>query len=193
MSLLGCVLTLALVSAAVYGCGAGAPYLWWGRGYTGAKKAERDRASVRAASTLYVYDAVIVVERDRVIFRRSLWEPVRTGLITALAAAVAIFAMRAGARKKARWWMLIGGTAAGLIAASIAVRRHPVVTVPRGAPGVVVVHVDGELMGSMTEEETHYDIVLRDGARTTHLVRLPWNAGHVAETWRDIVAEKLRP
>ncbi|HVE71246.1 MAG TPA: hypothetical protein VNI54_07750 [Thermoanaerobaculia bacterium] len=187
----GCVLALLLLSALVYGCGAGMPYLWWGRGYSGAQKAERDRQSARAASTLYVYDAVIVVERDRVIFRRSLWEPVRTGLITALGAAVAIFAMRG--RKKARWWMLIGGTAAGLIAAFFAVRRHPVVTVPRGAPGRVVVHVDGELMGSLTEEETHYDIVLVDGERRTRLVRLPWNAGHVAETWRGIVEEKLRP
>jgi hypothetical protein len=167
------------------------PYLWWGSGYAGAQQARRAPESLRGASTLRVYDAVITVERDRVMFRRTLWEPVRTGILTAVAAAVAIFALRG--RRKARWWMLIGGTAAGVLAAWFAFRRHPVVTVPRGAPGRVQVHVRGELRGTVTDEETHYDIVLVDGEQTTRLVRLPWNAGSEAETWRKIIEERLRP
>lgn len=177
------MLALALLGAAVWAF----PYLWWGRGYSGAKAARNAPERIRAASTVYVYDAVIEVERDRVVFRRSAREPLRTGAITALAAAVAVLAMRG--RRKARWWMLIGGLAAGATAYVYAQRRHPVVTVPRGVPGRVEVLAEGEL----TDDETHHDIVLVDGTRRTRLVRLPWNAGRDAELWRGLIEEKLRP
>ena len=177
VNLWGCVLALLLVCAGVWWS---FPYLWWGRGAHAAPE------ELRAASTLYAYDAVIEVQQDRVVFRRSRWEPLRTGLVTGFAGAIAILALRRG--RSARWWMLFGGLAIGTVAYVVVQRRHAVVTIPRGAPGRVLVQQEGEL----SDDETHFDIVLADGARTTRLVRLPWNAGREAQAWRALIEEKLR-
>ena len=196
LNLWGCVLTLLLVSATVYGCGAGMGYVWWGRGFAGAMAGRHAPERIRAANPVYIYDAVVVVERDRVVFRRSLWAPVRAGLLMALVAAVVTLVVRA--RRKARWWMLGAAAVTFAITFFVSQRRHPVVIVPRGAPGKVEVHYYGDIRGgtstrSVQEDESGYDIVLVDGTRKTRLVRLPWNVEEDAQIWRALIEEKLRP
>lgn len=196
LNLWGCVLTLTLVGGAVYGIGAGMPYLWWGRGFAGAMAGRYAPERIRAANPVYIYDGVIEVERDRVVFRRSLWAPTRAGLLAALLAAVVTFAVRQ--RRKARWWMLGAAVVAFAITFFVSRSRHPVVVVPRGAPGKVAVHYYGDIRGgtstrSTQEDETGYDIVLVDGERRTRLVRLPWNVEDDAKIWRGLIEEKLRP
>lgn len=196
MNLWGCVLTLLLVAGAVYGIGAGMGFLWWGRGFAGAMAGRHAPERIRAANPVYIYDGVIVVERDRVVFRRSLWAPARAGLLMALLAAIVTLVVRV--RRKARWWMLAAASVAFALTFSVSQRRHPVVTVPRGAPGKVEVHDYGDIRGgtstrSVQEDESGYDIVLVDGARKTRLVRLPWNVEEDAQIWRGLIEEKLRP
>ncbi|HYC92064.1 MAG TPA: hypothetical protein VEO54_22820 [Thermoanaerobaculia bacterium] len=149
---------------------------------------------IRAANPVYLYDGVILVERDRVVFRRSLWAAIRPGLLAAFGAAVVTLVVRG--RRKARWWML-GAAAVAFAIAFVSRARHPVVIVPRGAPGKVEVHYYGDIRGgtsrrSVQEDESGYDIVLVDGTRTTRLVRLPWNVEEDAVIWRALIEEKLR-
>jgi hypothetical protein len=198
VNLWGCVLTLLLVAAAVYGIGAGMGFLWWGRGFAGAMAGRHAPERIRAANPVYIYDAVVVVERDRVVFRRSLWAPVRAGLLMALLAATVTLVVRTGSRRKARWWMLAAAAVTFAVTFFVSQRRHPVVTVPRGAPGKVQVHYYGDIRGgtstrSTQQDESGYDIVLVQGTRITRLVRLPWNVEEDAQIWRGLIEEKLRP
>lgn len=190
------MLTLLLLVAAAYGIGAGMGFLWWGRGFAGAMAGRHAPERIRAANPVYIYDGVIEVERDRVVFRRSLWAPARAGLLMALLAAVVTLVVRV--RRKARWWMLAAATVTFAVTFFVSQWRHPVVTVPRGASGKVAVHYYGDIRGgtstrSVQEDETGYDIVLVDGARKTRLVRLPWNVEEDAQIWRGLIEEKLRP
>lgn len=150
---------------------------------------------IRAANPVYIYDGVVLVERDRVVFRRSLWAAIRPGLLAAFVAAVVTLGARG--RRKARWWVLGAAVVAFAIAFFVSRARHPVAIVPRGAPGKVEVHYYGDIRGgtsrrSVREDESGYDIVLVDGARTTRLVRLPWNVEEDAVIWRALIEEKLR-
>jgi len=195
---LGCVLTLLIVGGTLYGAAFGMGFLWWGRGFAGAMAGRHAPERIRAASTVYLYDGVIVVQPDRVVFRRSLWAPLRASLLSALGAAVVALVIAAQRRRKARWWMLGAATVAGAIAFFVSQSRHPTVVVPRGAPGKVEVRRYANLRGgsstrSVHEDESGYDIVLVDGGRTTRLVRLPWNVREDAEIWRGLIEEKLRP
>jgi hypothetical protein len=196
VNLLGCVLTLLLVAAAAYGMVIGGGYLWWGRGFGGAIAGRHAPERIRAANPVYIYDGVIVVERDRVVFRRSLWAAVRPSLLMAFLAAVVTLVVRG--RRKARWWMLGAALVVGAVTFFVSQSRHPVVTVPRGTKGKVAVHYYGDIRGgtstrSTQEDESGYDIVLVDGDRTTRLVRLPWNVEEDAILWRGLIEEKLRP
>jgi hypothetical protein len=196
VNLPGCVLALLLVGGLVYAFGAGIGYLWWGRGFAGAMAGRHAPERIRAANPVYIYDGVIVVERDRVVFRRSWWAAMRPSLMMAFLAAIGTFMVRQ--RKKARWWMLAAAIVAGAVTFSVSRSRHPVVTVPRVAKGKVAVHYYGDIRGgtstrSTREDESGYDIVLVDGDRTTRLVRLPWNVEEDAQIWRGLIEEKLRP
>lgn len=198
MTLKGCVLTFLIIGVAMYLFSAGFGLMWWGRGFVGAMEGRHAPERVRAASTVYIYDGVIEVERDRVVFRRSAWAPIRAGLLAGLGAAIVALIVTVWQRKKARWWMLGAGLIAGAIAASISVSRHAPVVVARGTQGRVEVQRYGVISGgrstrSTYEDESGFDIVLVDGGRTTRLVRLPWNVEEDANIWRGLIEEKLRP
>ena len=186
------LLAIGLVCAFV----ASINYLWYGRGFAGAMAGRHAPERVRAANKVYVYDGVIEVERDRVVFRRSLWAAVRPSLMMAFTAAVVTFAMRG--RRKARWWMLGMAVVSGAVTFHVSQWRHPVVTVSRGAKGKVAVYYYGDIRGATSTrpppgEETACDIVLVDGDRKTRLLRLPWNVEEDAFIWRGLIEEKLRP
>lgn len=196
MTLKGCVLTFLCIGAAMYLFATSFALLWWGRGFIGAMEGRHAPDRIRAAGTVYVYDGVIEVERDRVVFRRSLWAPVRVALLAGLGAA--IVALIARQRKKARWWMVGSAVVAGAIAAAVSVSRHPPVVVARGTKGRVEVQRYGVPRGSRSmnseyEDESGFDIVLVEDGRTTRLVRLPWNVEEDAKIWRGLIEEKLRP
>lgn len=192
------MLTFLCIGVAMYLFAAGFGLLWYGRGFVGAMEGRHAPERVRAASTVYVYDGVIEVERDRVIFRRSVWAPIRAGLFAGLGAAVVALIVAVSRRKKARWWMLGAAVVAAAGTVPISVSRHPPVVVARGTKGRVEVQRYGVVRGgsstrSVYEDESGFDIVLVENGRTIRLVRLPWNVQHDAEIWRGLIEEKLRP
>lgn len=198
MTLKGCVLTFLCIGVAMYLFAAGFGLLWYGRGFVGAMEGRHAPERVRAAGTLYVYDGVIEVERDRVVFRRSLWAPLRVSLLAGVGAAIAALIVAVWQRKKARWWMLGAAVAAAAVTFPVSVSRHPPVAVARGTKGRVEVQRYGIIRGgsstrSVYEDESGFDVVLVEDGRTTRLVRLPWNVEEDARIWRGLIEEKLRP
>jgi hypothetical protein len=69
MTLRDAVLVFLLLGGAMFAFSAGTHFFWYGRGLAGAMEARDAPERVRAASTVYLYDAVITVQRDRVIQR----------------------------------------------------------------------------------------------------------------------------
>lgn len=189
-TLRGCVLALLFVGALGYGLFAGLGFAWWGRGFAGALTARHAPERVRAASTVFVYDRVIAVERERVVFRESWWPSARRAVLAAMAGSMAMLLLRRRLPRLAR----IGGViviGALVFAWSYARRRE--VSVPRGAPVRVDVRPyerGGGRSGTRhtTAWEKGWEVVLADG---TMLVRLPWNEEADARVWRDLIAEKI--
>ncbi|HVG25388.1 MAG TPA: hypothetical protein VND45_14620 [Thermoanaerobaculia bacterium] len=196
MTLVGCVLTFLVIGGAMFLFAASFRLLWWGRGFVGAMEARHAPERVRASSTLYIYDTVIEVERDRVVFRRSLWAPLRAALLAGLGAAIVTFVIRA--RRPARRWMLAAALIAGALTFVISHSGDASVTVPRGTKGRVEVQSYVNVIGGGTkratvEDEADFHIVLVEDTRTTRLVQVPSNASDDANIWRGLIEEKLRP
>ncbi len=193
MSLRGCVLTFVLIGVAMYAFTAGLGVFWWGRGFVGAMEGRHAPERIRAANTLYIYDTVVIVKRDRVEFRQSLWKPLRRAILAFLGTALALFIGFAVKRKSgARRWLWIG-----LVAAAIAfftAYDSSIVSVPRNGARVVVRRYGlprgGPSTRSSYEDESGYDLELAGGTR---LVRLPWNEQRDADIWQKLIEEKLRP
>lgn len=191
------MLTVLLIGGGMYVLVAGAGLLWWGKGFVGAMEGRHAPERVRAARTVHIYDTVIDVEADRVVFRQSLWKPWRRSVLAAIGTALVIavgFALKR--RSGARRWMWV----ALLVAAVMFARSYDrsVVTVRRGTTAPVTIRAYGiERGGPSTrtryEGETGYDVLLAGGATTVRLVRLPWNSQSDAENWRGLIEEKLRP
>ncbi|HEX8409503.1 MAG TPA: hypothetical protein VF883_11595 [Thermoanaerobaculia bacterium] len=195
-NVLGCVLTIVIVAGAAYGFVAGMGFLWWGRGFAGAMAGRHHPERVRAASEVHVYDHVILVERDRVVFRRSLWATTRLSVILGITSAIAVIVGFAVRRRKAP--RLLAPAVLLIVAGAVFVvsrSRAREVVVPRGTS--LRLETEWYEYGggrSGTRNTSAYvrgwQIVLPDSR--TVLVRLPWNEEPDAEIWRGLIAEKLR-
>lgn len=188
VNVLGCIAGLAIFIALIYAGVAGLGFLWWGRGFAGALAGRHRPESVRNASRIAIYDHVILVERDRVVFRRSLWASARFASLLGIAASVVTLLLR---RKRLA---LGAGVAIAVLTFAISRSRAHDVVLPRGAPrNVVMTTYDygGGRSGTRntTAMQTGYAIV--DAETSQVLVRLPWNEEPDARFWRDLVAEKI--
>jgi hypothetical protein len=119
---------------------------------------------------VYIYDHVIVVERDRVVFRRAMWASARFAAILGFAAAIAMVAIR----KRGALVLLVAVAVAGTTFGISRSRARDVV-LPRGSPRTIVVQGD--------------DVV--DAATAQVLVQLQPDEKADARFWRDLVAEKI--
>lgn len=160
-----------MLVGAIYAGAAILNFAWWGPGYPGARAPER----VRTAPRVSVYDRVIVVERDRVIFRHSTWAAARFSVL--VGAAVVIVAI-AVLRRRHRLLLLMWIAVAVVTFVVIRSRARDVV-VPRGSPRPIVLRASDD----------EYRIV---DARTERvLVRMPLEEEDDARGWRDVIAEKI--
>jgi hypothetical protein len=183
---LGCAAGLILFAGIIYALMFGGWFLWYGPGFGGAMTARHKPERLRGANVIHIYDHVITVERERVVFRRSLWASIRWMTILGLAGAIAAYL---ATRRR-----VMAAIAFALIAiATSAFTRKPPVIVTRGDPRPVVMRtydVGGGRSGTRmtTPLQTGYDILIGD----TVLVRLPWNEEKDAKVWREIVEKKVR-
>ena len=189
-TLRGCVLTLLFVALLGYGAVAGVGYAWFGPGFGGALAARHAPERVRAASTTYVYDRVIVVERERVVFRDALWPSARRGVLAAMLTALVTLLLR---RRLPRLTRIMAIAGIGLLVAAVSYARRDEVSVPRGASLQVEVRPyerGGGRSGTRqtTAWEKGWEVVLADGTR---LVRLPWNEEGDARVWQQLIGEKI--
>ena len=195
-NILGCVLTIVIVTAAAYGFVGGMGFLWWGRGFAGALAARHHPERIRAASTVHVYDHVIVVERDRVLFRRSLWASMRWSVIVGSASAIAVLVVFAVRRRSRPRWLAPGvAIVVAVLAFAVSRSRARDVIVPRGVPQRLEArwYESGGGRSGTRNTSAHvrgWQIVLAGNG--TVLARLPWNERADAEIWRALIAEKLR-
>ena len=193
-SVRGCILTLLFIALLGYGAFAGFGFAWWGRGFAGALAARHAPERIRAATTVHIYDYVIVTERDRIVFRNSLWMSVRRGVVSGLAAATLLFLFAVMKRRTLpRGLMPIVTLLTAIGAFAISNARAREVSLPRGAP--VQLHAQWYSLGGgqvgtkqTKEEESGWQIATSDGLV---LIRLPWNSEEDADLWRDLIAEKL--
>ena len=146
-------------------------FAWWGPGYPGARAPER----VRTAPRVSVYDRVIVVEPQRVVFRKSTWASARFSIL--LGAAVAIAAIVVWRRPHRL--LLVVWIAAAAVTFPVVRSRASDVVVPRGSPRQILLRA----------AEDEYSVV---DARTGRvLLRLPGEDEDDAREWRDVIAEKI--
>lgn len=163
------VVALLLVGAIYVGLGV-LRLLYWGPGFAGSLAGRHAPRAVQGASRVYVYDHVIVVERDRVVFRRAMWASARFAAFLGFVAAIVMGAIRKRGALVLLAALAVAGTAFGILRS-----RARDVVLPRGSPRTIVVR--GE------------DIV--DAATAQVLVRLPSGEEPDARFWRDLVAEKI--
>ena len=163
------VVALVLVGA-IYAGVAVLEFLWWGPGYAGSLAGRHAPRAVRGASRVYIYDHVIVVERDRVVFRRTMWSSARFAVFLGLAAAIG---MIANGKRGAP--VLLAAVAVAGTSFVVSRSRARDVVLPRGSPRTIVV-LGNEVVDAKTAQV---------------LVRLQPDGKADARFWRDLVAEKI--
>lgn len=158
---------------------------WWGPGSIGLLLARHAPERIRAADRVSIYDTVITVEHDQLVFRQSLWKPLRRALLAALALAVPLFLYA----KRWTWLALVAA-----IAVFAWSRNSSPLIVPRNGARVVIRPYDiphgATKNTSLYDEDVRYELALPDG---TTLLRFPYNSERDAQIWRTLVEEKLRP
>jgi len=168
---LGWIVGAVVLVSAVYAGVTILNFAWWGPGYAGALAPKR----LRTVSRVAVYDRVIVVERNRVLFRRSPWASARRAMLLGAAAAIVALAVL---RRRSRL-PLLAGVVVAIATFAIVHSRAREVVVPRGVPRQL-------LLRTFDDE---YAVVDARSGRV--LVRLPGNDEREARLWRDVIAEKI--
>jgi hypothetical protein len=170
LGFLSWIVVALVLLAAIYVGVVALKFLYWGPGYAGSLAGRHTPQVVRVASRVYVYDHVIVVERDRVVFRRAMWASARFAAFLGFVTAIVMGAIRKRGSLVLLMALAVAGTTFGILRS-----RARDVVLPRGSPRAIVVQGD--------------DVV--DAATAQVLLRLQSSEGPDARFWRDLVAEKI--